>query len=57
MKWALFATCVVGKKLRKVPILCRTEERHEERYAEIHHKTMKNGDDDEALSGTLGDDG
>ena len=36
--------------------LNRTKERNQERYTEIHYKTMKNGNDDILLSRTLGDD-
>ena len=38
-------------------LLNRTKERHQKGYAEIHHEAMEDGDDDEALSGTLRNDG
>ena len=37
--------------------LQRTEECHQERYGEIHTETMEDGNDDEALARTAGDDG
>ena len=37
--------------------LYRTEKRYQKRDAEIHHKAVEEGNDDQVLSGGAGDDG
>lgn len=52
---------LVGKSYFMViiyrPTLYRAEERNQKRYAEIHHKTVEEGNDNKVLSGRAGDDG